>query len=86
MRWYWESSHFKKELGDVALARVLGAPTPEGLADWGELSTPESLGAVLMKVSGGLLAWAAAHPDDVEEIRNVVVEARAAQTCRRSQQ
>lgn len=86
MRWYWESSHFKKELGDVALARVLGAPTAEGLADWGELSTPESLGAVLMKVSGGLLAWAAAHPDDVEEIRNVVVEARAAQTCRRSQQ
>jgi hypothetical protein len=85
MRWYWESSHFKKELGDLALARLLGKPMPDGLADWGEPVTPESLDGVLAKVSDGLQSWAAAHPADVEEIHKVVVEARAAQVCRRRQ-
>ncbi len=85
MRWYWESSHFKKELGDLTLARLLGKPMPEGLADWGEQLTPESLDGVLAKVSDGVQSWAAAHPADVEEIRKVVVDARAAQVCRRRQ-
>ena len=85
MRWYWESSHFKKELGDVALARVLGRPMPESLVDWGTVVAPDSLDAVLAKVSDGLSAWATAHPTDVEEIRKVVTEARAAQVCRRRQ-
>ena len=85
MRWYWESSHYKKELGDVALARVLGKPAPEGLEGWGERVTPDSVDAVLGKVSDGLKTWSLAHPDDVEEIRKGVAEARAAQVCRRRQ-
>ncbi len=83
MKWYWESSHFKKELGDLALARVLGKPMPEGLASWGQRATKDSLEGVLAKVSGGVQAWASAHPADVEELRRAVDQARAAQVCRR---
>jgi hypothetical protein len=28
MRWYWESSHYKKELGDLVLDRVFGYAHP----------------------------------------------------------
>ena len=80
-RWYWESSHFKKELGDLALLRALDKPLPEELTGWGEPMTEPALA----KVSAGLDSWAAAHPSDVEEIREVVAEARAAQVCRKSQ-
>jgi hypothetical protein len=85
MRWYWESSHFNKELGDLALARVLGKTMPEGMTDWGVRVTAESLDAVLAKVSDGLDTWAAAHPGDVLELQKVVADARAAQVCRRRQ-
>ncbi len=83
MQWYWESSHFKKELGDVALTRMLGKPMPEGLSDWGQRVTPDSLDATLSSVSDGVASWASSHPVDVEEIRTVVNQARAAQVCRR---
>ena len=82
MRWYWESSHFTSALGDLALARVLAPPQAAG---WGEKVTEATVDETLRKVSGGLETWGRAHPDDVEEIRKVVEEARAAQVCRRRQ-
>lgn len=81
LKWYWESSHFKKELGDAALARVLGKPAPEGFDGWGSPVDDATLAAVV----AGVTDWAAAHPADVAEIDQVVAEARAAQVCRRRQ-
>lgn len=84
-KWYWESSHFTKELGDLALARVLGGTAlPPEFDGWGIEVTPASLEATLLKVTSGVSAWAAMHPADVEEINKVVEEARAAQVCRRN--
>jgi hypothetical protein len=39
MHWYWESSHYKGELGDLALARMLGQPDTAATADFGERVT-----------------------------------------------
>jgi hypothetical protein len=40
MQWYWEAGHFKKELGDLVLARVLGAGDSNGADGFGlELTT-----------------------------------------------
>ncbi len=36
LRYYWESGHFKKELGDLAIARILGNPMDFGVELRGE--------------------------------------------------
>ena len=36
LRYYWESGHFKKELGDRAMARILGNPVDFGVQLRGE--------------------------------------------------
>lgn len=41
--WYWEAGHFKKELGDVVLGRVLGAPGARSDEDFGVILTRENL-------------------------------------------
>ncbi len=40
MQWYWEAGHFKKELGDLVLERMLGEAQTDATDDFGvELTT-----------------------------------------------
>ncbi len=41
MKWYWEISHFKKELGNVMLDRMLADPQLQGQNDFGVLISPD---------------------------------------------
>lgn len=41
MRWYWEAGHFKRELGDVILARLLD--TGDSMVGFGVRLTPEKM-------------------------------------------
>lgn len=61
MQWYHEPIHFRKELGDQILGRVLGAADipPGGL---GAALLPDSVEAHLSKVDQDLLAHIADHP------------------------
>jgi hypothetical protein len=85
LRWYWESSHYRKELGDVVLARVLGAPVPEeALVDWGEQVTTGNVNRVLARVDAEVAAWRSTHPLEVAELERVVARARLEKDCARS--
>ena len=80
-RWYWESSHYRKELGDVVLDRVLGRAGDEALGGWGERVTPVTGAAVIDRVRTELLAWKSAHPADVAELEKSLGAARAEPHC-----
>jgi hypothetical protein len=73
MKWYWESSHYRKELGDLVLDRVLGyratgRVVPE---DFGILLTRESLAQHLSDIRHGAIAYRDAHPDQWLEIEQL---------------
>ncbi len=80
-RWYWESSHYRKELGDVVLARVFGKPVDQTLAGWGEQVTWMTSQKVQARVSSELAAWKSGHPADVAELKRVLSEARQESHC-----
>jgi hypothetical protein len=45
MRWYWEAGHFKKELGDLVLARIFGQGNQYGGEGFGIQLTSENAAA-----------------------------------------
>jgi hypothetical protein len=70
MRWYWESSHYKKELGDLVLDRIFDYKHPdrEVPKDFGILLTPENIEPHLTWIRAGRERWATQFPEDVREI------------------
>jgi hypothetical protein len=82
MRWYYESSHYREELGDLVLARMLGS---EGNLPQAELGTRLNLLNVsfhLRATRRAREAWAAEHPDAVATIDRMVDEADRVQMRR----
>jgi hypothetical protein len=70
MQWYWESSHYKKELGDLVLDRIFGYDHPGRLIsdDFGVLFTPESINAHLQQIREDRERWRVSFPEDAAEI------------------
>lgn len=79
MRFYWDSSHFKEEVGDWVLDRLFsttcpGHPVP---ADFGRPLTPQSLEGDLAATREGRDAYERAHPQDLAALRRMISEAKA---------
>ncbi len=74
MRWYWEASHYKVELGDVVLARVLAGEPPgaDVGAHFGALLDPANIDAHLAQDRLRRDAWARSEPDSVALIHSLV--------------
>ncbi|MDH4224880.1 MAG: hypothetical protein OEW12_04470 [Deltaproteobacteria bacterium] len=74
MRWFWESSHIKKELGDILLDRVFGlvSPSRKSPSDFGVILTPENLEGRLAQERKALIRWQHSHPDETAEIKAMV--------------
>ncbi len=70
MRWYWESSHFRKELGDRVLDRVLGYRAAERpiAPDFGVRLDARRLEAQLAAIRAGQQRWQQTHAAAVAEI------------------
>jgi len=67
MQWYWESIHFRKELGDLLLERVLlGEAAGRDLREFGVQMTPNNLEAHLRSQRLARTVYAATHRDDEE--------------------
>jgi hypothetical protein len=77
MRWYWEPSHFKKELGDIVLQIVLndrvGAPT---VAGFGVRLTPASLEPHLAVTRAGDAAYRRQNPGPADWIAGLIAKDR----------
>jgi len=73
MRWYWECSHYRKELGDLILDRIFdhraeGRTVPE---DFGVLLTPANIEAHLARIREEQARYRTSHPEDVAEIEAI---------------
>jgi len=69
MKWYWESSHFNKEAGDVALNRVFARGDVP--ADFGVTLTSANIERHLETLRRDRALWVKANPQDVAEIERI---------------
>ncbi|MEB3884628.1 hypothetical protein [Lyngbya sp. CCY1209] len=77
MKWYYESSHFSKELGDLVLDRVFdyretGRDLP---GDFGVLLTADNIEEHLAKIRRNRQRYRETHGEDVKEIETIAAEA-----------
>lgn len=70
MQWYWESSHFKKELGDRVLDRVFGyhESDREIAHDFGVPLSSKNIDNHLQNIRLAKKKWGESHPEDLKEI------------------
>jgi hypothetical protein len=71
MRWYRESSHFRRVLGNRVLDRVYGRPDDGACAGLGRRLEPATLAAALESQRGALRQWVETHAADTTEIQNL---------------
>lgn len=71
LRWYWEAGHFKKSLGDLLLADIFDG---EGKR-WGSRLTKAGLQAHLQKQREARDDYERSRPDDLDELRRLVLAA-----------
>lgn len=77
MQWYWESSHYKKETGDIMLDRMFDKPSAPGVAyaDFGMRLTRATLDAHLRKISDSRAQFRKQFPGDIAEIEHAAKRA-----------
>jgi hypothetical protein len=78
MRWYWEAGHFKKELGDLVLDKVLGHRDSQrkALQDFGTLLTAANVEAHLAHIRSERERYAMGHEAEVDRLNQAVEESR----------
>jgi hypothetical protein len=81
MQWYWESSHYRKELGDRVLDRVLGyqAPSRTIPTDFGIRLNPENVSEHLANIRRNAVSYRVAHPKQISEIEQLGAEVQRRQ-------
>lgn len=72
MRYYWESSHFKAEVGDLVLRRIF--QTGDVPTDFGVRLDKSSINDALARTREQQQRYEASHPQDVAHIQHEVVE------------
>jgi len=73
MQWFWDASHYKKELGDLVLDRIFNFNSPKRFLpnDFGIILTPENIEKNIEKNKINRIIWRKLHPDDVKEIEKL---------------
>ncbi len=72
MKWHWESSHFKRALGDIVLGQLLGEDAPN--TQVGERMTTATIERHLQKIRSDRAAWVNANRAEVQWVRSVAQE------------
>jgi hypothetical protein len=76
IQWYWESAHFKKELGDLILFRILeGTNAQDG---FGLPLVPGNVDGQIERMRVGRDLFRSNHPDVVRETTELMDKAQAA--------
>jgi hypothetical protein len=77
MSWFWECSHFKKELGDLVIHRVLDddAAGKDAQSDFGVLLTLENLDDHLKKIRDDREWYAREHPEEIARVERLAHQA-----------
>ena len=75
MRWYWETVHYKPELGELMLARMMQDIRPAEWPEFGVRLDPDNLEANLAALRDRQRAYATAHPEVIAVIRTLMKDA-----------
>lgn len=75
MQWYWEAGHFKSELGNLILDRVLGQKAAP--ADFGLRLNSANVAAQHLLVSQQAAQYRATHPQGVAELERFAMTLQA---------
>ncbi len=71
MRWYRESSHFRRVLGNRVFDRVFGRPDDGACPGLGQRLEPATLAAALAAQRAALRQWVETHAADANEIEDL---------------
>ena len=71
MNHYIDSSHYRKEVGDVILSRILDDQTETVPDDFGVLLTPDNIEAHLEKIRGDRERWVKNNPEAVQLLLDI---------------
>jgi len=74
MRWYWEPGHFKRELGDLMIDRILA--TPDAPQDFGVALDASNVERQLADLRVAEAAYRDRHAGEVAELERMAVELR----------
>ena len=77
MKWYWESSHYKKETGDLILSKVLNNqsnPTVTDHFDFGSKLSSSTIELHLNKIRNNRDQFQTNHPEIVKEIHQMIIK------------
>lgn len=83
MRWYWESSHYKKGVGDLVQDRLFDYHDAERMVpvDFGVPVRSANLAAHLAAIREAQQQYQQSHPEDVREVERLAAQA-ASRTLR----
>jgi hypothetical protein len=71
MKNYIDPSHYRSEVGDLVLNRILKYDEDKVPDDFGVLLTPENIESHLQQVRSDREAWAKKHPDEVKLVEDL---------------
>jgi len=72
MRWYWEPAHFKKELGELILKRILGSAGADVPEDFGIKLSPTTVDDDIAQTRAKEMSYRDTHPSDIGKIEELV--------------
>lgn len=76
MKWYWESSHYKKELGDVLFDKMLNYPEKAKSVpkDFGVMINSSNIESHLERIRAEQALYKQNFPEDVQEVERLARE------------
>lgn len=76
MKWYWESSHYKKELGDVVLDIMFNYPEKmkDAPSDFGVVINSSNIESHLQRIRTEQARYKQNFPEEVEEVERLARE------------
>ena len=76
MKWYWESSHYKNELGDIVLDTMLNYPkkNPNAPSDFGVKLDSSNIESHLQRIRTEQARYEQNFPEEVEEVKRLARE------------
>lgn len=79
MQWYWEAGHYKREVGEFVLDRILGAGRPGGTApaDFGVKLSEHNIDSHLRAIRAARVRYEAARRDEVAALEDLAQTIRA---------
>ena len=72
MKNYWDSSHYRQEVGDLVLDRLFDTPENKVPDDFGTLVTPQNIESHLANIMAEREVWVKNHPEIVDFINRAI--------------